>query len=59
MITDKRVLGALRGVMHPEIKRNLVELEMIRDVSVEDERVTLTLALPFQTSEVSENLGGL
>ncbi len=56
MITDKRVLGALRGVMHPEIKRNLVELEMIRDVSVEDEKVTLTLALPFAKIPIKDDL---
>jgi len=56
MITDKQVVDALRGVMHPEIKRNLVELEMIRDVSVEDERVTLTLALPFAEIPIKDDL---
>ena len=56
MITDRQVVDALRGVMHPEIKRNLVELEMIRDVSVEDERVTLTLALPFAEIPIKDDL---
>ena len=56
MITDKQVIDALRGVMHPEIKRNLVELEMIRDVSVEDESVTLTLALPFAEIPIKDDL---
>ena len=56
MITDKQVVDALRGVMHPEIKRNLVELEMIRDVSVEDERVALTLALPFAGIPIKDDL---
>jgi len=56
MITDKQVLDALRGVMHPEIKRNLVELKMIRDVSVEDESVTLTLALPFAKVPIKDDL---
>ena len=42
--------------MHPEIKRNLVELEMVRDVSVEDERVTLTLALPFAEIPIKDDL---
>jgi len=56
MITDKQVVEALRGVTHPEIKRNLVELEMIRDVSVEDERVTLTLALPFAEIPIKDDL---
>jgi len=56
MITDKQVIDALRGVMHPEIKRNLVELDMIRDVSVEGESVTLTLALPFAKIPIKDDL---
>jgi Mrp family chromosome partitioning ATPase len=56
VITDKQVVDALRGVMHPEIKRSLVELEMIRDVSVEDGSVTLTLALPFAEVPIKDDL---
>jgi len=56
MITDKQVADALRGVMHPEIKRNLVELEMIKDVGVEGESVTLTLALPFAEIPIKDDL---
>ena len=56
MITSKQVFDALRGVMHPEIKRNLVELGMIKDVSVEDEKVTLTLALPFMNIPIKDDL---
>jgi len=55
-MTDKQVLDALCGVMHPEIKRNLVELGMIKDVSIEDERVTLTLALPFAEVPIKDDL---
>jgi Mrp family chromosome partitioning ATPase len=56
MITSKQVSDALRGVMHPEIKRNLVELGMIKDASVEDEQVTLTLALPFVNIPIKDDL---
>ena len=45
MITPEEVLQALRGVFDPELKRNLVELGMIRDVHVDDRRVHFTLAL--------------
>jgi len=55
-ITEERALEALRQVMHPEIERNLVELEMIRDVSLEDRRVTLTLALPFAEVPIKDDL---
>jgi len=56
MITDKQVLDALRGVMHPEVKRNLVELGMVKDVNVEDGKVTLTLALPFAEIPIKGDL---
>ena len=56
MITSKQVFEALRGVMHPEIKRNLVELGMIKDVNVEDGKVTLTLALPFKEIPIKGDL---
>jgi ATP-binding protein involved in chromosome partitioning len=45
MITVEQVYQALQGVVDPELKRNLVELGMIRDVTVDDGRVSLTLAL--------------
>jgi len=45
MLTSEQVYQALRGVVDPELKRNLVELGMIRDVEVRDSRVKFTLAL--------------
>jgi Mrp family chromosome partitioning ATPase len=45
MITTDQVIEKLRGVMDPELKRNLVELEMVRNVQIEDHRVRFTLAL--------------
>lgn len=45
MITREQVLEALRGVKDPEIGRSLVELNMIRDVRIEDERVSLEVVL--------------
>jgi len=56
MVTDKQVLDALRGVTHPENKRNLVELGMVREVSVEDKKATLTLVLPFMDAPIKDDL---
>ena len=39
------VLKALEGVIDPELKRSVVELDMVRDVVVENGRVELTIAL--------------
>jgi Mrp family chromosome partitioning ATPase len=45
MITEDQVRQALAKVMDPELKRNLVELGMVRDVEVKDSQVKFTLAL--------------
>lgn len=46
MITETQVLDVLSGVNDPELGRNLVELNMIRDVKVsEDNVVSFTIAL--------------
>jgi metal-sulfur cluster biosynthetic enzyme len=47
MATDKQVLGALRGVLHAEVKRDLMELGTIKDADMDDGMITVTLALPF------------
>jgi Mrp family chromosome partitioning ATPase len=56
MITREQVLDALRGVIHPEIKQNLVDLQMIKDVVVDNNRVTCTLALPFKEIPIKDDL---
>jgi ATP-binding protein involved in chromosome partitioning len=40
-----RILAALEGVIDPELGRSVVELDMVRQVTVEDGRVGLTIAL--------------
>jgi Mrp family chromosome partitioning ATPase len=56
MITIETVQQGLRQVMHPEIKRNLVELGMIKKVSIQDRCVAVTLALPFKEIPVKDSL---
>jgi len=45
MISNEQVYQALQNVIDPELKRNLVELGMIRDVEVSDGQVRFTLTL--------------
>jgi len=47
---------ALSKVMHPEIKYSLVDLGMIKDVLYEQEKVSLSLKLPFLQVPVRELL---
>jgi Mrp family chromosome partitioning ATPase len=56
VITSEEVLGALRQVMHPEMKRNLVALQMVKDVAVKDGRVSFQLLLPFKDVPVKDEL---
>jgi ATP-binding protein involved in chromosome partitioning len=44
-LSRDQVLEALGGVIDPELGRSVVELDMIRDVSVEGARVGVTIAL--------------
>lgn len=45
MITREQVLEALKDVKDPEINRSLVELNMIRNIQIEGERVSLEVVL--------------
>lgn len=44
-VTVEQIQEALSGVMDPELKRNLVELGMVRGMHIEGEQVKITLAL--------------
>jgi Mrp family chromosome partitioning ATPase len=45
MPSEEQVRNALSQVMDPELGRNIVELGMVRDISIHGKRVSLTLAL--------------
>ncbi|GAA4723907.1 Mrp/NBP35 family ATP-binding protein [Brevibacillus fulvus] len=45
MITKERVLEVLRDVKDPEINRSLVELNMIRDIEIVGDKVSLLVVL--------------
>lgn len=45
MIDEKKVQELLRGIPEPELGRNLVDLGMIKNISVDGGKVSLTLAL--------------
>jgi ATP-binding protein involved in chromosome partitioning len=44
-ISREQVLKALEGVIDPELKRSVVELEMVRDVRIDGGEVAVTIAL--------------
>jgi thioredoxin 1 len=46
-ISEQEIRRALEEVSHPEIARTLVDLGMLKDITVEGSKVRLTLALPL------------
>jgi len=56
MITEDQVRQALEKVMHPGLKRNLIELGMVRDVAIQDSQVKFTLALPNLASSLKDQI---
>ena len=45
MITNEDVLDAVRTVQDPELGQDLVSLDMIQDIRIEGEKVSLTVVL--------------
>jgi len=46
-ISENAVRSLLSGVTHPAINKSLIDLGIIREISVEDENVLIIFALPF------------
>ncbi len=45
MVTETDVRNALRGVIDPELGENLVDLGLIREVSISEEEITVKMVL--------------
>ena len=44
-ISESQIMEALRGVYDPEIHRSIVDLKMVRELKIQDGKVSFTLAL--------------
>jgi len=56
MTTIEAIRRALQNVNHPELPVNLVELHMIRDISVEEGRTMIIVALPSMNVPVKDEI---
>ena len=52
-VSKEDVYQALGQVMHPAISRSLIELGMVKDITLEHDKVTLTQSLPILDIPVS------
>jgi Mrp family chromosome partitioning ATPase len=58
MVTSEQVSTAMRGVQDPELKRDLVELGMVRRIDITDHQVHITLALTTLACPLKERIAG-
>jgi len=58
MADSKQAFNVLGGLLHPEIKRSLVDLGMIQGVDVQEQAVNVTLAVPFMNVPIRDQLIG-
>ena len=56
MLTEKEVIRVMSKIMHPEIDYSLLDLGMIKEVGAEQERVKITMNLPFLEVPVKGHL---
>jgi ATP-binding protein involved in chromosome partitioning len=56
MVSEAQVREALVAVIDPEIRRSVVELEMVRDVRIDGARVEVTIALTVPGCPMKANL---
>ncbi|MEI7845452.1 MAG: Mrp/NBP35 family ATP-binding protein [Chloroflexota bacterium] len=58
MIANEDVINALKKVLDPELQRSLVDLNMVRDLTVADGVVTFTIALTVPSCPLREQISG-
>ncbi|MFP4012310.1 MAG: P-loop NTPase [Spirochaetaceae bacterium] len=56
MSRSEQILKVLRGVMHPELDRDLVDLGMIERAEKRDGRIIVTVAVPFKEIPIRDEL---
>jgi len=56
MVTEKQVMDALRQVMDPELRRNIVELGMVREVRIRGKHVKVTIALTVAACPLQDSI---
>ncbi|MEA3360560.1 MAG: iron-sulfur cluster assembly protein [Thermodesulfobacteriota bacterium] len=55
-ISLEDVSNSIKTVNHPAINMNLVDLGMVRDIELKDNKVSLTLVLPFAGIPILDSL---
>lgn len=56
-ITQEQALAALRQVMDPELRRNIVELNMVREIRIDGKHIHVTIALTVPNCPLQDQIG--
>lgn len=56
MATKEEIMQTLSAVKHPAINYSLIELGIIKDVSLENEKAKVFIKFPFQNIPIKEML---
>jgi ATP-binding protein involved in chromosome partitioning len=56
LVTKEEVLKELSSVMDPELDMNIVEMEMVKDVEIDSNKVKVTLALTTDSCPMSKRI---
>lgn len=57
ILTQEQVLQALRQVMDPELRRNIVDLDMVREIRIDGKQVHVTIALTVPNCPLQDQIG--
>ena len=55
-MSEKDVFNLVDKVKHPAINRNLRELGIIKDISIKNNKVLITMAFPFPNIPIKDQL---
>ncbi len=56
MVTKKQIRQQLHEVLHPELKRDIMSLKMVKKIDVEDDEVQIVVAVPFKQIPIKDTL---
>ncbi len=55
-ISEESIRNLLKEVKHPAIDRSLLDLGMVKEIVVKDDKVVITMALPFPNIPIIDQL---
>jgi len=56
MVSTKEIENALKEAIHPELNKTLLDLAMIRKVTLKDNKAIVILAVPFLHVPIEDDL---